>query len=463
MKKLKYISLSIIAASLLFGCTKKLDVLPQNQVTPDQVKTSADVVALVNGGYSLLQNANALGESYQLVADLLASENQLDFVGTFTSYADIQTKTQIKTNPNASGMWINAYSIINLMNTVLDKIDIVDADLRDEVAGRAKFIRGVAYFELVSFFSQPYAAGNVTATNSGVPIVLTPTYAYDSTVKPSRATTEQVYQQVLTDLNDAATALPESALTGDPNKYAAEAFLTRVYMQMLNYQSAAEMADDIINNGGYALVSDYTKAFNNDGYSPEDIYGILQSSQSNSGTNNSGLTTFYAPTYLEDGSNYIGRGDAIVSSNYFNIFSGNDQRGNFFYYGFSIGGFDGYYTGKYKLLYKTIPVARIAEMYLTRGEANLRKGGEPVGGVAPVDDINAVRTARSADALETVTGTDFVNERFRELGFEGDRLWTRKRLKLPIDGLPYDAPKLILPIPQRELDVNKNLQQNAGY
>jgi len=57
----------------------------------------------------------------------------------------------------------------------------------------------------------------------------------------------------------------------------------------------------------------------------------------------------------------------------------------------------------------------------------------------------------------------FVNERMRELGFEGDRAWTLKRLKMDIDGLSYNDEKLILPIPQREIDVNKNLVQNAGY
>ena len=249
MKKLKYISLSIVAATMLFACSKKLDVLPQNNITPDQIKTSGDVIAVMLGGYGILQNPNAFGERYQFVADLLASEDQVDFIGTFTNYADVQSKTQIENNTIASGIWINSYSLINTMNTVLDKIDIVDEDARAAVEAEAKFMRGITYFELISFFAQPYSAGNVTAANSGVPIILEPTYIYDSTNKPSRATIEEVYQRVLTDLNDAAANLPEVAADGRANKYSAEAFLTRVYMQMGNYQSAAEMADDIINNG----------------------------------------------------------------------------------------------------------------------------------------------------------------------------------------------------------------------
>lgn len=456
MKKLKYISLVAVAAIAMFSCNKKLDVQPENNITPDQVQTSDDVIALMLGGYGQLQSPNAFGERFQFIADLLASEDQIDFIGTFTNYADIQSKTQIENNSIASGIWINSYSLINNMNTVLDKLDIVDEDSRAAVEGEAKFIRGITYFELVSFFSQPYSAGNTTAANSGVPLIVAPTYAYDSTDKPSRNTIEEVYQQVLSDLTDAANNLPPSADDGRATSYAAEAFLSRVYMQMGDYENAATMADDVINSGNYFLVSDYTKAFNNDGYSSEDIFGILQSSQSNAGTNNNGLPTFYAAVP-------VGRGDAQVNYNYFNYFSGEDQRAFFFYDGGSIGGFGGTYTGKYSELYKTIPVIRIAEMYLTRGEANLRKGGSPVGGVSPDDDINTVRFARNADALNGATGADFVDERFRELAFEGDRVWTLKRLKLQVDGLSYDDPMLILPIPQRELDVNKNLVQNAGY
>jgi len=173
MKKLRYISLVIVAAMVMVSCSKKLDVQPQNSITPDQIQSSDDVIALMLGGYGQLQNPNAFGERFQFIADLLASQNQIDFIGTFTNYADIQSKTQIENNSIASGMWINSYALINSMNTVLDKIDIVDEDLRDATAAEAKFMRGITYFELVNFYSQPYSAGNTTAENSGVPIILT--------------------------------------------------------------------------------------------------------------------------------------------------------------------------------------------------------------------------------------------------------------------------------------------------
>lgn len=452
-----FLGLAITLAT--FACNKKLDVLPKNNITPEQIQTSEDVKAVLFGGYSLLQNSNAFGEEYLLLADLLASRSNVQWVGTFTEYKDIQRKVQLKDNGLATTMWQNSYRIILDANTVLDKLSLVDADEKDAVEGEAKFMRGAAYFELVNFYAQPYSLGNAGSL-PGVPLVLSPVYEYDPAKdKPSRASVAEVYDQILTDLNDAVQKLPESNGTR-ASKYAAEAFLARVYMNMNDYTNAAQMADNVISSGQYALTSSFDKAFNNDAYSSEDVFAIAQTVQSNAGTSDNGLTTFYSP----QPPNGVGRGDAQINLGYFSLFDNeNDQRYNFYVEGVGLAGIPGYYTGKWLKFYKYIPVVRLAEMYLTRGEANLRKGGAPIGGVDPLDDINMVRERAGADDLETVTGQDFVDERFRELAFEGDRLWTLKRLKMNIDGREFDDPKLVLPIPQAEIDVNANLQQNEGY
>jgi hypothetical protein len=457
MKTLKYSFLMLAAISLISACNKKLDVLPQQNITPDQIKTAEDVKALLFGEYSLLQNANGYGEQLKFIPDLLAAEDQVDFVGTFSQYKDIYNKEQVSTNSIPRDIWSNSYQVINLSNTVLNKIDIIDDAEKDQVTGEAKLFRGIMLFELVNLFAQPYSAGNVSS-NPGVPIVLdAPKYVYDSTSAfVSRASVQAVYEQIIADLTDASDKLPETAENARVTKYTALAYLSRVYMQQHDYAKAATAANDVIQSGNYALVSTYNQAFNNVGNSTEDIFGIQQTAQSNAGTTNNGLTTFYSayPT---------GRGDVQVNEGYFSYFDSGDFRGNYVYEGTSIAQYSGYYTGKYEKLYKTIPVVRLAEMYLTRGEANLREGGTPLGGVDPLDDINIIRERAGASPLSAVTTTDFVDERFRELGFEADRLYTLKRLQMNVDGLPYNDPILVLPIPQREIDVNKNLEQNPGY
>ena len=455
MKSLRYIIIVSITIAA-FACNKKLDVLPQQNVTPDEIKTSDDVKAVLFGTYSLLQNPNGFGERYVLTPDLIASAEQVNFIGTFTDYRDLFRKVQDKNNSIAAGLWENSYTIINVTNTVLDKINIVDADERDAVTGEAEFMRGVAYFELVNFFGKPYSAGNVTA-NPAVPLALSPVYVYDSTKnKPARASVDAVYAQVIKDLTDAAAKLPQTADNARATKYAAEAFLARVYMNMADYAHAAAMANDVIASGNYTLSASYANEFNNVGTTSEDVFAILQTSQSNAGTTNNGLSTFYQ---AQPG----GRGDAQVDQDYFTHFDDeNDDRAAFFYNGVSIAGDQGIYTAKWADFYKVIPVIRLSEMYLTRGEANQHLDTH-VGDNTPVQDYNMVRSRSHASTAVSVRTNNFVEERFRELGFEGDRLLTLKRLQLSVGNLPYDDNKLVLPIPQRELDVNSNLGQNPGY
>jgi len=459
MKKAKLIAL--LAVIITVSCNKKLDVPLQNST--DKIETADDVKALLFGNYQLYQNANAFGERFQLIADLLASSEQVDWVGSFTPYKDIQFKEQLADNSIATSMWENTYQLILSTNTVLDKISLISDDEKDLITGEAKFLRGVAYLELVNFYAQPYSAGNITAQQSGVPIVLQPVYLYDSlNNKPSRATVDEVYKQVISDLTDAVAKLPapSAARTQErADKNAAKAMLARVYMNMADYTNAAQMANDVIASGKYKLNASFDAAFNNASYSSEDIFSIAQTNQSNAGTSDNGLATFYSPQ-PDSG---VGRGDAQINADYFSYFEDEDTRAKFITAGTSIGGYDGNYTKKWWKFYKYIPVIRLAEMYLTRGEANLRKGGAPTGGVSALDDINTVRERAGASALGTVAAGDFVEERFRELGFEGDRLWTLKRLKMEIDGVAFNDDKLILPIPQREMDVNKNLKQNNGY
>ncbi len=449
----------IIACCLILlfpACNKKLDVLPQNNVTPSQIKTSADVEALLFGAYTLWQSYGGFGEQFILVPDLLASDSQVNFIGTYQDYQAVQHKKTVSTNSIPANLWANSYNIINITNTVLDKLSIVDTADRATIEGEAKFIRGVTYFELVGFFGKPYSDGQASA-NPGVPIVLAPTYAYDSLKnRPSRATVSQVYAQVLSDLQIAIAKLPSANVNFRADQFSAKAMLSRVYLSMGDYVNAALQANDVINSGNFTLTGSYDKAFNNASNSSEDVFAIQQSTQSNAGTSNQGLTTFYSPQPA-------GRGDAQIDPLYFNFFENADFRGGNVTQGVSIAGYQGYYPNKWAKFYKAIPVVRLAEMYLTRGEANLLAGGAPAGGTSPVDDINMVRMRSNASQLSTVTLQDFIDERMRELGFEGDRLWTLKRLQMDISGLGYDDNLLVLPIPQSEIDVNKNLVQNPGY
>ncbi|WP_431214186.1 RagB/SusD family nutrient uptake outer membrane protein [Puia sp. P3] len=310
---------------------------------------------------------------------------------------------------------------------------------------------------MVNLFAKPWSDGNAAA-NPGLPLVLKPTYSYDSSAagKPSRATVQQTYSQIVADLTAAAALLPSSNSDFRADVYSAHAMLSRVYLNMGRYADAAAHADTVIASKNFALTT-FDKTFNIDGNSTEDVFAIQQNTQSNAGTANNGLTTFYSP--YETG----GRGDAQVSPLYSGVFDDpNDVRLGFVSPGSSNSGFTGDYTNKWVKFFKAIPVIRLSEMYLTRGEGNLR-AGSPAGGTQPLTDINTVRQRAGAAALTTVAAADFVEERFRELAFEGDRLSTLRRIRADITGLDFDNDKLVLPIPRTEILANSHLVQNPGY
>lgn len=454
MQLKRYITYSLISALLLTStaCNKKLDVNPANSITPDQIKTSDDVQAVLFGAYNSLQHFNAYGERYKLMADLLGSNGQVRFTGTFTEYRDIFNKAQVSSSAVVSGIWGRSYIIISSVNTVLDKLALVDASIKDETEGEAKFIRGSAYFELANFFGLPYSAGNQTV-NETAPLILEPVTSYDATRdnKP-RAKVSEIYAQVISDLTDAVAKLPEENVNGRATKYSALAILSRVYLAQQKYTEAATAANEVIASNKYELTSTFDKAFNNTVNSSEDIFGIQQTDQSNAGTTNNGMVTFYALAP-------IGRGDVKVDPAELTQYEDNDDRKAFVYTDDN----GAYYTSKWSALYKTIPVVRLAEMYLTRAEANARSGAAQIGNATPLQDVNTVRERSQATPLTTVTADQIVQERFRELAFEGDWLWTKKRLKMNVGTKAYTDNYLVLPVPQRERDVNKQLTQNPGY
>jgi len=57
----------------------------------------------------------------------------------------------------------------------------------------------------------------------------------------------------------------------------------------------------------------------------------------------------------------------------------------------------------------------------------------------------------------------FLKERKLELAFEGEAIHDIKRIQGSVGALPWSSPKLVYPIPARELRANPNLTQNTGY
>jgi len=129
-------------------------------------------------------------------------------------------------------------------------------------------------------------------------------------------------------------------------------------------------------------------------------------------------------------------------------------------------------------------VFRVAELYLISAEAAARAGAatEP----AALTRLNSLRVARGLPALAAISGATLIDaikdERFRELAFEGFRLWDLKRWNEGFTrsapqnlafinvganyntlSVPAGADKFTWGVPTRDMTTNPNLVQNAGW
>ena len=446
----KKLVLACLAPLLFVGCDF-LEAEPKQSISSDQaLSTEQNVRAALNGAYNDLSDADLYGGQYMMSPDLLADDGDVQWVGTFASPAEIIRKNIQTNNGFVETQWTDAYETINVANNVLSALDrIEDPEERDRIEGEARVIRAALYFELARLFGQPWNAGD-PASNPAVPLVLEPTRSITEDDNLTRNTVQEVYNQVLTDLTTARDLLPANNGTSI-DTYVASAFLSRVYLMQEDYPNAASSADRVLQAEQFQLAPTFAGAFNNVEDIPEYVFAIQISSQD--GAND--LNTFYASS--TDG----GRGDINIQSQHLNRYADADARGDFFYVDSGTGDIRTQKWQDDEADGANLPVLRLAEMYLTRAEANLRAGSTV--GAPPVDDVNAIRTRAGLDPVSTVTVEDVLRQRRLELAFEGNLLHDLKRTGRSVGTLSFDAEELVYPVPQRECDANPEITQNSGY
>ncbi|MHA7057791.1 RagB/SusD family nutrient uptake outer membrane protein [Aquimarina sp. M1] len=451
MKILKYITHTLlITAVSIVGCEDNLELEPEQSLLPEvAVSSPANLQNILTGIYDEAGQIVSYGGQINLAVELLGNDADLSWNGTFEQPAQLIEKQLVPDNTFVRDYWLNAYEVNNQANIVLANINVFEVQSeKDRVEGEAKFLRALVYFDLARLFGQSYESGGGNS-QPAAPIILDAILDPADITSPSRNTVEEVYTQVIIDLRDAVSLLPDSnGIFAD--KYAAQALLARVYLQQGNYVGARDAADDVLQNSGHSLTATYDGAFNNDVDSTEDIFAWQITSQD--GVNQ--MNTFWAGQAFGGRS---GNPDVSINGSFFDIFDdANDDRSQFFY---TTSG--GTATTKWQSQFANIPFLRIAEMHLIRAESNFRLATTI--GLDPLVEINALRGRSNAAALGVTTLQDIIDERKRELAFEGFTLHDIKRLQETVGTLNYDDNFLVMPVPQRERDANSNLMQNPGY
>ena len=455
----KYFHSALLAASLLTlgtGCSKKLDQQPFQSINAGSaIQSAADVETALIGAYSIMGGGALYGTNFNMIPELLASDGYCSWRGTFQGFRQIGARNMTRDNSEASRTWIAGYRAINAANIVLQNLPLVtDTDLRDQLEGEARWIRAMMHFELVRLYALPYDAAVSNNTQLGVPIMTQATLTEtDAFQYPARATVQQVYDAVIADLTTAISKLPSSNGTRISSP-AASAFLARVLLQKGDYAGARDAANDAI--PAFRMNAAVLAAFTNKN-TAESVFEVQQNDQNNAGTSNDGLATFYASLPG------VGRADVRMNAGFVGSYPTGDLRSSEWYYVGTGARPGNLYCRKWNSFSQNIPVMRVAELYLIRAECNLRLSTSI--GDTPEADLARVRNSlrTNSAAISSPTLADVLAERRFELAFEGYRVHEIRRLKLATGSFAWNSPRLVFPIPQREIDANPSLVQNPGY
>ena len=423
------------------ACDGLLDVQPVDE-TPDTeaINDAASAQAALVGAYASLASGSYYGGSFVIFNDLIADNAVHE--GTLHSYAEADLLDIRSDNGTVSGMWDMFYDAIYRTNVILrDVPDIagIATGTRNRIMGEAYFLRALHYHNLVRLWGD-------------VPLITVPAATVDEASAVARADADQVYAQILEDLDAAAVAVPASGPATRATRGAVEALRSRVLLYQGDWagaQAAAEAAAGF----GYTLAADFSTLFSADGApTSEDIFRAV----------------FTPSDYNNIGYYYIsadcggGRGEVGLDPDLADAFEAGDERGDW-----TVLAVDEDLCGK---RYPTtigaedVHVIRYGEVLLNLAEALARQDQLS----NAVDVYNALRTRAGLD--EHVFGVDVTTqqevlaaiwqERRVELAQEGDRWSDLVRTGRATQVLGAQPCDLLLPIPQDELDVAPNLDPN---
>jgi hypothetical protein len=254
----KIIITLLLTAGLFVSCTE-LEVTPTSFVTEENYfNTQDDAIASVTAVYASLSldpgEQSLFGRNLYFLTDMATDYAAAGVSATNPQVRALSSLTHDATSDRVQVAWRQIYAGINRANIAIDNIPKVAGtdEIKNRLILEAKFIRGLLYFQAVRLWG-------------GVPIVLhEPTSIQLESLKSKRATVDEVYTQIISDLTD-AEGLPAtytSTNIGRATSGAAKAILAKVYLTRKDWPNAIAKSREVINGGyGYALFESFADIF----------------------------------------------------------------------------------------------------------------------------------------------------------------------------------------------------------
>lgn len=484
------IAMMIMAMAALTSCDDFLDREPTNSANADKaIATTRDARVAINGMMHEMSSSAYYGRNFLLYGD--AKGGDLTLYENGRGNDALYSFNHTPTSGSYSGFWSTIYDCVMQVNNLLENIDKLQAgggasDF-DYYKGEALSLRALFYFDLVRLYGKPY---NYDKQSLGVPLVLK---TLDASAQPARATVEEVYAQIVKDLEDG-----QKLMASDKNHYNGyldywgnRALQAKVKLYMDDYAGALDAAEEVMESGKFELYKPeaWCDSWARE-YGSESIFEIGIDTQSDLQQTSLG---YY---YMRAAQKKNAMGWFLASDYFLNRLAQDDtdvrwgvmdndeswsdtkveRKGACYKY---MGGLDMRGDGKESTTAVNIKVMRLSEVYLIAAEAALHTGAADKA-ANYLNDIRC-RAPKLAPATPITVSDDMIlDERSKELFGEGQRFFDMMRMnrKVEFNDDFRDVPVtrrlktidrtfggIVLPIPQDEINANPNIagQQNEYY
>ncbi|HPS98769.1 MAG TPA: RagB/SusD family nutrient uptake outer membrane protein, partial [Bacteroidales bacterium] len=452
------------------------------------ITNAADAKVAINGLMRKMTSSLYYGRNFLIYGDAKGGDFAIRSQGRGSDW--YYSFNHSASSNSGSGFWEQIYNCILQANNLIVNIEKMEAEDRGSVAlseykGMALTARALMYFDLVRLYGKMY---NMDKASYGVPLVLEP---LDASAQPTRASVEEVYTQILTDLTTAAPLLSKNKVNGYFNYYANKAIEARVHLFMDNFTASLAAAEEVINSNKYTLYSNtawggsWATQFGTESIFELAIYPA-------EGDLTTGSLGYYllrlakvtgAMGYFMASDYWIARMNEDPTDIRWGVMDYDESSDTRFGSCLKYVGGSAMNGDKASRSAVNIKVIRLSEMYLIAAEAALRLPTPDK--VKAAGYLNQIRKrspglAEATDA--TVTVDMILDEKSKEFFAEGLRYFDMLRLNKTIEfndefispavvithrekTLDRTFYKTILPIDQGELDANPAIktQQNPGY
>ncbi len=483
MKNNRIKLLLLLIGIVTISCNKEfLEKQPTAALSADKFKEVARLnpgvaQSLIPGIYSLTFQFGVGGngghtdfghKSFDMASDMMAGDMVLTSKKYNKFVGEYALTDMTKTGDRPYMLWRYCYKIIRATNKLIagyeDKMP--DTDEAKAVYGQAKALRGYAYFYLANYFQQPY----LESQDKGC----VPLYTEPAVNAKGLATVKEVYDVVISDLETASKALVNFNRTNksEMNKYVAEGWLVYAYLNTGEYAKAEALCNDIINNGGFTLMS--KEEVVKSGFNSINIPGWMWAIDLTT-DNTPNLPTFWGMvdiftySYASVGNSFaIDEGlyqaipDTDVRKTQFADAFGNGQKLPTDKFYDAAREYQGDKTWTNDEVYM-----RVAEFYLAKAEAQARQGND-AGAKATLLQLVSKRDSKASERINSLSGQKLLDEIYFqwrvEMWGEGRSLFAAKRFKKTItrgsnhidlagQSYDYNDSRMIFEIPQSEFST----------